>query len=448
MVAKLYSIYKNFFILELSSNKVAKYSSISYGMSQLLQFIFMILCIKLTIPYMGIERFGAWMAINSLITILAFLDFGIGNALANKSAEALASNSVINIQKLITGGIGSLLTISLGMSFFLECVVFLFHNLDYIPIKNEIIKHEVYSAIYIYIILFFVSILINGINKIYNGLQISYIGNIFSSITTVLSIMLMYYLTYNKVEMMVLLFGIIISQILLIILLIKFLEKKEYFQFSKLKNYTYINFNKIIKIGSGFFFLQFAGVVGWGCDLLIIAKYLGSIEVARYSILQKLFLLLIQPILIYTMPLWGIYAGAHSRLDFAFIKQKLIKTLKISAIYAFFAGVVLVIFGNVLIGFWSGNSIHITIYLYILYFILATLIALGTVFTTYMNGCGIIKPQIYASLLFIIISFVLKILFSKYGLNYFIISTIIAYIISTPILYTLFFERDILEYIK
>jgi len=48
----------------------------------------MLVSVPLTVDYLGVERYGMWMAISSLITVLSFADLGIGNGLVNSLAEA------------------------------------------------------------------------------------------------------------------------------------------------------------------------------------------------------------------------------------------------------------------------------------------------------------------------------------------------------------------------
>jgi O-antigen/teichoic acid export membrane protein len=245
-----------------------------------------------------------------------------------------------------------------------------------------------------------------------------------------------------------LLLGVLFSQIILIILLLHYLKNNNALKFKKIIRYTALNFWNIVTNGYGFFFMQMAGVIGWGCDLLIIANYLGSADVARYSVLQKLFLLVTQPILIYTMPLWGIYAGEHAKNNFSYIKIKLKKTLTISLLYSIFSGAFLILFGDKIIELWSNNLIEISRNIYMAYFLLTVSISVGMAFTVFMNGCGIIKPQVYASFMFMILSIALKIVAANYGLLYFIIATLFAYIISTPTLYFILFKENILAHIK
>lgn len=53
------------------------------AVSAAMGFAVVLLSISLTLPYLGPERFGIWMAISSLAVMLSVLDFGVANGLVN-----------------------------------------------------------------------------------------------------------------------------------------------------------------------------------------------------------------------------------------------------------------------------------------------------------------------------------------------------------------------------
>src|ERR1035437_6060231 len=47
-----------------------------------------LITVRLTIRYLGVERYGLWMTITSVVSLLWFADLGMGNGLLNAIAEA------------------------------------------------------------------------------------------------------------------------------------------------------------------------------------------------------------------------------------------------------------------------------------------------------------------------------------------------------------------------
>ena len=88
----------------------------------------MVLSVSLTAPYLGPERLGAWMLISSLSFVLAFLGLGVGNALTNKVALAHAQECDALLANLVSGGLGFMACIALGVGALLQLV---FHYLPW-----------------------------------------------------------------------------------------------------------------------------------------------------------------------------------------------------------------------------------------------------------------------------------------------------------------------------
>jgi O-antigen/teichoic acid export membrane protein len=54
--------------------------------------ITMLIVVPLTLNYLGAERYGLWMTISSVIAMMVFADFGIGNGLMNAITESYGKN--------------------------------------------------------------------------------------------------------------------------------------------------------------------------------------------------------------------------------------------------------------------------------------------------------------------------------------------------------------------
>ena len=50
-----------------------------------------LLLVPLTIDYLSKDTYGTWLTISSIVTMMTFLDIGVGNGLRNKFSEAVAN---------------------------------------------------------------------------------------------------------------------------------------------------------------------------------------------------------------------------------------------------------------------------------------------------------------------------------------------------------------------
>src|SRR5215217_2391720 len=72
-----------------------------------------LITIPLTFHYLGAERYGLWVAISALITLLGFADLGMGNGLLNAIAEANGKNDRKAAESYIASAFYMLLGVSL-----------------------------------------------------------------------------------------------------------------------------------------------------------------------------------------------------------------------------------------------------------------------------------------------------------------------------------------------
>ena len=52
-----------------------------------------LITVPLTVNYLGAERYGLWMAISSVMALMSFADFGLGNGLLNAVSKAHGRNN-------------------------------------------------------------------------------------------------------------------------------------------------------------------------------------------------------------------------------------------------------------------------------------------------------------------------------------------------------------------
>src|SRR5208337_4634406 len=56
----------------------------------------------LTLQYLGTERYGLWMSITSVVSLLVFADLGMGNGLLNAIAAAHGRDDIESEQKYVS----------------------------------------------------------------------------------------------------------------------------------------------------------------------------------------------------------------------------------------------------------------------------------------------------------------------------------------------------------
>jgi O-antigen/teichoic acid export membrane protein len=405
--------------------------------------VLLIISVSLTMPYLGVERFGIWMTISSLVAVLSFLDLGVGNALTNRVA-LMATQSRHQLQETITGGLAVIALLALGIGIVLLAIAIYAPWETLLKVNNPSLLPEVKTAGITLSILFACSIFSGGCQKVFLGLQQAYISHLFSAISCILGGIFCWIAAYHHASIPWLLMAILGSQVLINSLLFFILIYRGQFGFQHLPKYMRQEFHHLFHIGLLFFLLQLGAIVGWGADSLIISSTIGVAEVAIFAIVQRLFQFSTQPFQIINAPLWAAYADAEVRNERRFIRN----TLKKSLLFTFYGVSTIVIclflFYTPIIKVWTHGNIVAPLLLVLLCGVWAILEACGGAFAMFLNGTGVVRQQVIAVTLFIVIALPLKFgLVGTMGIIAIPLATIIAYLIANTCVYGIFCLKEI-----
>lgn len=310
-----------------------------------------------------------------------------------------------------------------------------------IKVKDYIIYTEIKESIKIFSLIFGLSLISNGIQRIYAGLQTSYITHIASLAGSIVTLIFLFFAekyNYKIIELIIITFGI--PNLMCFILIFKLISKK-LIVLSNLKTNTFREFKILIKKGKLFIILQIGIMIGWGLDATIIASKLGAVDVAVYNIIQKIFYIVSQPLCMINAPLWGAYANAKNIRDNQFINQTLKKSLFSTFYLSVIIGFLLLINSQSIIKLYTKETIVIQEILILLYYIWSIIESLGNAFAMFLNGCNLIKEQALTIFVFSILSLPIKLYaITIWGLEGMIISQIIVYIICSLFFYGFIFK--------
>src|SRR3569833_873646 len=77
---------------------------------------------RVALPYLGQARFGVWMTISSLTSLLMIFDFGIGNGMVSRVANLAARGDLAALRSLLRSGLSVLVAIELAIGALLACL--------------------------------------------------------------------------------------------------------------------------------------------------------------------------------------------------------------------------------------------------------------------------------------------------------------------------------------
>ena len=424
--------------------RVAALSILANVLSRLLSVVVTLLSVSLTLPYLGVERFGIWMTVASFAAMLTFLDLGVGNALTNHVAHRAAEDNPDVLRQTISGGLGFLAVIGMTMGLLLWLIA---ANLPWellVKVEQPGLLPETRLAGMCFALLFGLTIFTSGIQRVFAGLQQAYLGHLMAALGALAACLGLWWAAAAQQGIVVLLGIMLGTQAAACLFLLGLLALRKQFTLRGIGGLVRLESRHLFKAGGLFFVLQIGTMVGWGADSLIISSTLGVAQVAVFSVVQRLFQFATQPLSMLNAPLWGAYADAHVRHDKLFIRNTLKRSLVMTFAGASLGAVLLWLFHPWLIEKWTHGSITAPLSFVVLYAVWTIIDACGNAFAMFLNGTGIIKHQVSVTLLFVLLVLPLKlILVHHLGLLALPLATLVAYLLTHLSLYGIVFRADI-----
>jgi len=400
-----------------------------------------LLLVPLSINYLGVENYGVWLTIASVISWLTFFDIGLGHGLRNKFAEAFANDDKQLAREYVSSAYFSMIIISTSI-IIISIIINLFVDWSRVFNTQAQLKTDINILVPIILMFFSLQLIAKLITAIYFGAQkhsvqnqILFIGQLFSLLTV--------FLLLNSTISSLLYFGIALSFIPLFVLVIyNIIAFKGIFNRYK-PEFSLFSLNRareVLGIGSKFFVIQLSLLILFSTDNIIISQLFSPADVVPYEIARKYFSLLLHIFLIITTPYWSSFTEAYVKDDINWIKTAVIRLLKIWCLIPLLL-IIMYLFSDYFYFIWVGDNVKVPKIMSMLMASFVLLYTFNAIFTQFLNGVGKIQLQMYSALFSIVINIPLSIYFAKYtslGVSGVILATCISllvYAVLRPIQY-------------
>lgn len=380
--------------------------------------IISLLSIRLTLNYLGPERFGLWMTIASLQTVFSFTDFGLGNGVLHTVSEAYGRGDYAQISRAIRSALVAQIAIASALlSIFWSC----FHNIGWAAlfhVRGTNAAEEAAPTIGIFVSIFFIRSIIQVVQQAQFGLQAGYIANAWTAFGNLMAITGLYFCAYKHAGVPVLCLTVsglpVVSGLLnitwwLTTRLPPLPKELTAFHRSHWPAY-YSLLRSMLKTGLLFFLLQLTAQLNFGIDPLIVNQVVGSAAVSTLAIVQKPFDLLSIFILLLLQPLWPAYREAITTGDIPWVRNTFRRAMIASLCLATAFATLMALEGKYLIQIWVGSRVNVPELLIYAYCAAHLFSASQSPLAFFFNGLGKIRFQLFLAIPVIVISILLKVL--------------------------------------
>jgi O-antigen/teichoic acid export membrane protein len=377
-------------------------------------FIFNLWIVPLSLDYLGTMRYGLWMTIGSLLTWLAYLDFGIGNGLRNLLGESFAKNDRISA-KIYTSTAYTVFSIGSVVIILLFLIINQFVDWVQILKAPRYLQNEI-NSIVVYVFIFFVlQLVLRLISAILNADQKTALNGFITFLINLFSILGIYALIYFKINSF-LAFSIVCNSIPVLVLLVV-----SYYFFTylytdiipSLNNVKIKNSKSLFNLSFQFFIIQIAGLITFASSNIIITTLYGPESVAIYNVVYRYFFMITLIFNVMITPLWSAYTEAYVSGDFEWIKKTLRKIIFVWGLLSI-TTILMVILSNQVYKIWVGDKIHASIIVSGVTGVFIIISNWNNIFAFFLNGVGKIKLQFFLSIIIMIVNIPLALFFAQY----------------------------------
>lgn len=396
---------------------------------KLVTIITSLVSIPLTVDYLGVERFGLWMIITSIMALIVFADLGLGNGLVNAVAKSEGEDDVNSVQTAVSSTFFMLLIVSIVLAVIFFSVYPFIQWENIFNVKSEIAIKESGLALGILMSYFFINLPLSIIEKIQLGYQLGYKNNIWLGLGAIFGLIGVLVAINLKLGLPYLVGFMVLGPLIAVILNGFFLFKNKANIFPKISCFSLITSKKLLSIGVIFFFLQLFTVIGGSVDNIIIAQVLGASAVATYAITKKMFLA-IQFSQFIIAPLWPAFVESMAKKDYKWAEKTLIKSLKVSMFFGALSAFPLIFFGRDIIEIWVNKEVIPSYSLLMGFFLFTIFQNYGGSMSVFLNNDALIKKQLKFVAMSSIASVFFQIVFCiKFGIVGIIYGVLLGYLI-------------------
>jgi O-antigen/teichoic acid export membrane protein len=365
-----------------------------------------VVTIPAALNYLGRERFGLWMTISSIVALLSFADFGIGNGLMNSIAdghgrEGSPERLRERLRETISSGVAMLMAVGFVIS---GSFIALYPRVSWarlFNVQSTTAANEAGPAILIFALCFALNVPLGAVQRVQLGLQQGYYANLWQlagSVCGLVGVLVGIHLRAGLPWLVLAVSGApvvaaAVNGFLFFGLLRRDLRPS-------VQHISLEAAGRLTKLGGFFFFLQMVVAAAFYSDSLIIAHLLGAAAVADYAVVQRMFMMISILLALFTAPLWPAYREAIGRGDILWVKKTLRNSLLATVVLASAMSLAAFRWSDFILHRWVHGQVHPPTMLLAGFALWVVFEAGGSALAMFLNGAGIIKFQMIVATLF------------------------------------------------
>ncbi len=366
----------------------------------------------LALAFLGDEKNGVWTIILNIISWINYFDIGIGNGLRNRLTEAIANDDKELAQKYVSTAYAGTALVSI---IFCTIITLIWNILDLstffkINVVGENTDLVVFISVFFVCVNFVLSLSKTAAYSIQQTGIISVVG-VADQIIQIAVIILISKIFKQSLFAIAMMYGIV--SLFDSIIIYSIIAKKRQFLHPRVSMISKQHMKPLLTLGIGFFALQICTLILNTTDNLLISYLYGSAEVTPYSIVYKVFYMLVQVHGIIIMPMWSAYTEAAAKKNIIWIKKTINYINGITVIFC--VGAIIGIFlYEPMAAIWLQRRLNYSKLLIVLVATYMIVQMISNNYASFLCGVGHIKVSTIIAIIGALLNIPLSIFFARY----------------------------------
>ena len=361
-------------------------STICKPISMIISYLY----VPIVLNYLGVEKYGVWATILTILSWIGYFDIGIGNGLRNKLTESLSKKDGQS-RKLVSSAYAFISALMITASIFFS-VVASFTNWDRVFGVSDI--HENLAAVVIISVCFMalnfiLSICKNVLYALQKAADVS-IMELATQILNMVGVLVAMQFVKSNLFVMALVYGSSMVMVNLVASIIIYSKNSNVRP--EIKEINVKVGKSITSVGMQFFVIQMCALVLFTTDSLIISYLYGAANVTPYNTVNKLFNVIIGVFSALLSPVWSNVTKLKVEENYDGIKI-LIRKLQLIMIPFVLGTILLVLIFRPLTRLWLGQDLEYTTPLILFGALYCLLTIWCNTYAAISNGMEILKPS-------------------------------------------------------
>ena len=397
---------KRFWIRQTDIVSNMALSGICKPVSMVLSYIY----VPIVLDYLGVEKYGVWSTILTILSWVSYFDIGIGNGLRNRLTESLNKHDHKS-KKLISSAYAFISVIMLIMVIlFSVAASFLDWNRIFgiSDIEDNLTLVVITSVIFV-AINFVLSICKNVLYSLQQAAHVS-IMELMTQIFNLLGLLIVKQFVTGNLFLMAFIYGmsmVIVELVTTIILYKKRRELRPGFQYIDMQSGK-----QLTNLGVQFFIIQISALILFTTDSLIISRLYGAASVTTYSTINKMFNALIGVYSALLTPVWSAVTRAKVERHYEMLRRLLTK-LRLIMLLFLGATLILMIVFRPLMRLWLRQELNYSTVLVLLGGMYCILSNWCNTYANIANGLELMKVSMITAVIQASVNIPLSLLFAE-----------------------------------